>query len=210
RTVVGMLGDKKVRMTVSVVTMRSIEVRNSLIQDLEWEHCFAISGMCRLIGQYVAPLMVEDLELTGLLHDLGALVLIANYPREYEKLVKAANLRDMPIVDAEKKLFGVDRNDVLLHMSESMHLPSTTMQTMRMMSAQQVVENIDSTVDTHLAVLTLAHHIDAMVQDEEGVLPIEKVPDSLSALKQKLDLTDENLDQILDEYQDLLNSVLIA
>lgn len=207
RSAVGMLGVQKVRMTVTVVAMRSIEVKGSPIQDLEWEHCFAISSLCRLIGQYAFPVMMEDLELTGLLHDMGALILIANYPKEYEKLVQAANKRAMPIVDAEKKLFGVDRNEVLMHMSDALHLPDITHRAIEAFRGAASIDSIDTEVDTHVAVLSLAHHIDRGLQ-EDSPLPIEKVPGSLGALKETIGLSDENLDDIYEEYQNLLNSVI--
>lgn len=207
RTAVGMLGAQKVRMAVTVVAMRSVEAKNSPVQELEWEHCFAISTLCRLIGQYAFPVMMEDLELTGLLHDMGALILIANYPKEYEKLVQAANKRDMPIVDAEKKLFGVDRNEVLMYMSDALHLPEITRKAMDAFRQHNPIESIDTEVETHVAVLTLAHLIDRSLQQEQS-LPIEKMANNLGSIKELISLSDENLDDITEEYQNLLNSVI--
>ncbi|MDH5360452.1 MAG: HDOD domain-containing protein [Gammaproteobacteria bacterium] len=207
RIAVGMLGAKKVRMAVTVVSMRSIAASRSQIQELEWEHCFAISALCRLIGQYAFPVMMEDLELTGLLHDMGALILIGNYPKEYEKLVQAANSRTMAIVDAERKYFGVDRNQVLMHMSEGLHLPMITRQAMEAFRAVQPVTSIDSEVDTHLAVLSLAHYIDMSFQDE-SILPLEKLTSDMGSLKAIIGLSDENLDDIMEEYQDILNDLV--
>lgn len=207
RIAVGMLGAKKVRMAVTVVSMRSIAASRSQIQELEWEHCFAISALCRLIGQYAFPVMMEDLELTGLLHDMGALILIGNYPKEYEKLVQAANTRTMAIVDAERKYFGVDRNQVLMHMSEGLHLPMITRQAMEAFRAVQPVTSIDSEVDTHLAVLSLAHYIDMSFQDE-SILPLEKLTSDMGSLKAIIGLSDENLDDIMEEYQDILNDLV--
>lgn len=207
RIAVGMLGAKKVRMAVTVVSMRSIAASRSQIQELEWEHCFAISALCRLIGQYAFPVMMEDLELTGLLHDMGALILIGNYPKEYEKLVQAANSRTMAIVDAERKFFGVDRNEILMHMSEGLHLPAITRQAMEAFRALQPVTSIDSAVDTHLAVLSLAHYIDMSFQ-EESPLPLEKLTSDMASLKTIIGLSDENIDDIMEEYQDILNDLL--
>lgn len=207
RVAVGMLGAKKVRMAVTVVSMRSIAATRSPIQELEWEHCFAISALCRLIGHYAFPVMMEDLELTGLLHDMGALILIGNYPKEYEKLVQAANSRTMAIVDAEKKFFGVDRNEVLMTMSEGLHLPAITRQAMEAFRAVQPVTSIDSAVDTHLAVLSLAHYIDMSFQDESS-LPVEKLTGDMASLKALVGLSDENIDDIMEEYQDILNDLL--
>ncbi|MDH5183840.1 MAG: HDOD domain-containing protein [Gammaproteobacteria bacterium] len=207
RTAVGMLGAKKVRMAVTVVSMRSIAAARSPIQELEWEHCFAISALCRLIGHYAFPVMMEDLELTGLLHDMGALILIGNYPKEYEKLVAAANSRTMAIVDAEKKFFGVDRNEVLMTMSEGLHLPAITRQAMEAFRAVQPVTSIDSAVDTHLAVLSLAHYIDMSFQGENS-LPVEKLTGDMASLKALVGLSDENIDDIMEEYQDILNDLL--
>lgn len=207
RIAVGMLGAKKVRMAVTVVSMRSIAASRSRIQEMEWEHCFAISALCRLIGQFAFPVMMEDLELTGLLHDMGALVLIGNYPKEYEKLVEAANSRAMAIVDAEKKYFGVDRNEVLMYMSEGLHLPAITRQAMEAFRSLQPVTSIESAVDTHLAVLSLAHHIDMSYQDEYP-LPLEKISSDMGSLKTLIGLSDENIDDIMESYQEILNDLL--
>ena len=207
RIAVGMLGAKKVRMAVTVVSMRSIAASRSQIQELEWEHCFAISALCRLIGQYAFPVMMEDLELTGLLHDMGALILIGNYPKEYEKLVQAANTRTMPIVDAEQKLFGVDRNQILMHMSDGLHLPAITREAMEAFRALKPVDSIDTPVETHLAVLSLAHHIDRSFQGE-STLPLEKIGSDLASLKALVGLSDENIDDIMEEYQEILNELI--
>lgn len=207
RIAVGMLGAKKVRMAITVVSMRSIAAARSQIQELEWEHCFAISALCRLIGQCAFPGMMEDLELTGLLHDMGALILIGNYPKEYEKLAQAAKTRTMAIVDAERKFFGVDRNEVLMHMSEGLHLPAITRQAMEAFRSVQPVTSIESEVDTHLAVLSLAHYIDMSFQ-EESSLPLEKLTSDMASLKALVGLSDENIDDIMEEYQDILNDLL--
>ena len=207
RIAVGMLGAKKVRMAVTVVSMRSISASRSRIQEMEWEHCFAISALCRLIGQYAFPVMMEDLELTGLLHDMGALVLIGNYPKEYEKLVQAANSRAMAIVDAEKKYFGVDRNEVLMLMTEGLHLPAITRQAMEAFRALQPITSIDSAVNTHLAVLSLAHYIDMSFQGENP-LPLEKIGSDMGSLKTLIGLSDENIDDIMESYQEILNDLL--
>lgn len=207
RNAIGMLGAKKVQMAVSVVAMRSIEANKTAMQEYLWEHSFGIATLCKLIAQYAFPVMVDDIELTGLLHDMGALILSANYPMEYEKLALAAKQRNIAIEAAETKFFTIDRGELLARMADELHLPEATRKASEMFRAQKNVSSVESDADIHHAVLLLAHLIDQMLNTGSDT-PVERTVDNVPHIQSVIGLSNEHLDEINDEYQNVLNSTI--
>lgn len=205
RNAIGMLGAKKVQMAVSVVAMRSIEANKTAMQEYLWEHSFGIATLCKLISQYAFPVLVDDIELTGLLHDMGALILSANFPMEYEKLALAAKQRNLPIEAAEQKFFQIDRGELLARMADELHLPDATRKASDMFRSQKSVTSIETDAEIHHAVLLLAHLIDKMLNTGSET-PVERTVDSVPHIQSIIGLSNEHIDEINDEYQNVLNS----
>ncbi|MBD3671226.1 MAG: HDOD domain-containing protein, partial [Gammaproteobacteria bacterium] len=84
RQAISILGSKNVRMAVVVATMRHFDREPSELAQTFWDHSFDIATLCRLIARKVALRLVEDIELTGLLHEMGSLVLITNFKDQYQ------------------------------------------------------------------------------------------------------------------------------
>lgn len=207
RNAIGMLGAKKVSMAVSVVAMRSIEANKTAMQEYLWEHSFGIATLCKLIAQYSFPVLVDDIELTGLLHDMGALILSANFPLEYEKLAQAAKQRNLPIEDAERKFFQLERGELLMRMADELHLPEATRKASAMFRSQTPVISLDTNAEIHHAVLVMSHLIDLSL-NKGSETPQEKVVGTIPQLQALIGLSNEHLDEIYDEYQNVLNSTI--
>jgi HD-like signal output (HDOD) protein/CheY-like chemotaxis protein len=73
-----------------------------------WDHCNWVGMYARLIAiaEDAEPMLQEECLLSGLLHDLGVLVLIANLPREYAEASKIAIQQKIPLHEAERERFG--------------------------------------------------------------------------------------------------------
>jgi HD-like signal output (HDOD) protein/CheY-like chemotaxis protein len=73
-----------------------------------WDHCNWVGVYARriAIAENATALMQEECLLSGLLHDLGILVLIANLPQEYAEVSKAATQQHIPLHKAERDHFG--------------------------------------------------------------------------------------------------------
>ena len=71
-------------------------------------HCFATAVAARQIAQFEHQQddVAEAAFTAGLLHDIGRLVLISNLPDQYAEAVNRSQRESIPLVDAERAVFG--------------------------------------------------------------------------------------------------------
>ena len=77
-------------------------------------HSVAVSTYAKQIAAAEASAtdLREKAVLAGLLHDVGQLVLIANFPKEYREIRQAAQRRTIPLSRMEKEVLGSTHADV--------------------------------------------------------------------------------------------------
>ncbi|MFO8155558.1 MAG: HDOD domain-containing protein [Pseudomonadota bacterium] len=207
RHAVSMLGLKKVRMAVMVVAMRQSRQQGGAILEGLWEHAFAMAALMRRIAGRGPSTLADDLEFTGLMHDMGALVLAANYPDAYRTLFQEAAAEEADILAAERAVFGVDRSTVLAGMGERLHLPGIILEAEAAFRAGADVGSAEGEVETHHAVLALAHHLDRMAH-AGSQRPREPVGPKAETLRRALNLGAEDIDDLVDEFESLLDESL--
>lgn len=73
-----------------------------------WEHSVATGALAKRIAREggLGPEDVDYALLAGLLHDTGELVLVANLPEEYAKVLQAAGAKGITVWEAELEIFG--------------------------------------------------------------------------------------------------------
>lgn len=72
-----------------------------------WEHSLSVAIAARLIAKRM-NLDMDTAYTAGLLHDLGALVLVTQYPRQYETAIAYRHEHKLSQFDAERKVLGID------------------------------------------------------------------------------------------------------
>jgi len=189
-----------VRMAVVVATMRSFSSEPNPLSTLFWQHSFAIASLCRIITRMVEPRKAEDVELTGLLHEMGCLILIRNFPDQYAEVVDTARRDGMLLEACEKEVFGVNHNELLARLVDEFRLPEITLYALHDLADLEKVEMLGRDVDLHMAVLALAHHILYSVEGL-GQHPREGMPEELGSLRDKLELSEEDIQSIIDEFR---------
>jgi HD-like signal output (HDOD) protein len=90
-----------------------------------WEHSFAVSACARKIAelQRVSPKQLDDAVSAGLLHDTGKLVLASCLPQEYKQALELVAGMNMPLVEAERQVFGCGHAEVGAHLLGLWGLP---------------------------------------------------------------------------------------
>ena len=94
--------------------------------------CYVLSvgAAARKIAETVNFRSSEEAFIAGLLHDVGLMFFLYNYPKEYRTLI--GNRRgDATLVEAEQELFGIDHSDISYHMAEAWGLPADTCEAIR-------------------------------------------------------------------------------
>lgn len=202
RQAISILGSKNVRMAVVVATMRHFDREPSPLAQIFWDHSFAIATLCKLIARKVAPRLVEDIELTGLLHEMGCLVLITNFKDQYQEVVDTSLKEGLSLEEVEKQVFGVNHNELLTRLLDEMRLPEMTFYAIDGLAELDEVELLGRDVDIHMAVVAFAHHLlNSLPQAVQH--PVEHMPDNLESLRDKLELSSADVDKILSDFQEL-------
>ncbi len=70
-----------------------------------WEHSLGCAVASRLIAKKKGLEGYEDVYVAGLLHDIGKLVLILEFPKEYEQAMEEAEIKGITIFEAEEEHF---------------------------------------------------------------------------------------------------------
>ena len=82
-------------------------VSEQIIKDV-YDHSMKTGKLARdiALSASVSKEQADEAFLAGLLHDIGKLVVVQNVPEEYGKLLANRLVRDIPIVEEERKRFG--------------------------------------------------------------------------------------------------------
>lgn len=76
-----------------------------------WRHSIATAICAELISRTLR--MKHDFAFTaGLLHDIGRLVLVTRFPKEYEQVIAHREQQDCYLLDAEQAVMGIDHVSV--------------------------------------------------------------------------------------------------
>jgi len=78
------------------------------------DHSLAVAALAKPVARSLGlpPAAVDDAFVGGLLHDLGKLVLVCNYPEQYETATQEARQEQIPDRDAESRIFGTSHAEV--------------------------------------------------------------------------------------------------
>jgi HD-like signal output (HDOD) protein len=79
-----------------------------------WKHSLACGIAARLIGSYKNFLNIEQLFISGLLHDLGKLIIFKNHPREAATALSQAGRSESWDYIIEGKIFGFVKQHYLM------------------------------------------------------------------------------------------------
>ncbi|MGM0412070.1 MAG: HDOD domain-containing protein [Pseudomonadota bacterium] len=207
RQAVSILGLANVRLAVMVASMRDFAgaYRDHPLANAIWAHSFTMAGLMRAIADMVVPRRAEDIELTGLLHEMGALILLTNFPEEYTRLADEALAEDAFLEDREKAFFGVTHNELVGRVIDEIRLPDASRGAITDFPFMEQVPLAGREVDDHLAVLALAHHL----HEEAGRQPHhprERIPDERDRLVAELGLDEADLEALRQQHGALRDS----
>jgi HD-like signal output (HDOD) protein len=93
-----------------------------------WKHSLACGITARLIASYKNFLNIEQLFISGLLHDLGKLIIFKNHPREATAALSQARRSESLHYLMEQTFFGFDHLQVGLALAEKWKLPLSLQQ----------------------------------------------------------------------------------
>ena len=112
------LGFQAVRNIVIATAAQSFLTRKSKISEKIWAHSLAAALTARLLAKRIHFNDPEMAFLTGLLHDIGHVLLFNGDPRGYERIIDQVQQSDQPLYLKEIELYRFDHAAVAFALLE--------------------------------------------------------------------------------------------
>ncbi|MCP4631680.1 MAG: HDOD domain-containing protein [candidate division Zixibacteria bacterium] len=113
---------KAIVLSVSVYEHFKTEENNSIDLKLFWKHCLEVAILSRNISEKFRYEIPEEAFVTGLLHDMGILILHKHFPEEYAGILN--EVKDGKLLyECENEVFGCNHADVIGFLAEKWNLP---------------------------------------------------------------------------------------
>jgi putative nucleotidyltransferase with HDIG domain len=93
-----------------------------------WKHCIGCAVASRVLAEAADLRNPDEIFTGGLLHDIGKLVTAVHFPEKYSAVVNDVQATGIPMVDAERKLFGYDHCQVGSSLAVQWRFPPDTAQ----------------------------------------------------------------------------------
>jgi len=124
------------------------------------------SVYCALVAKKLSNLLLEDngeaMFLTGLLHDVGTLILFSRLPEQAQQIVDRAEQSGRSLAEVENEVLGFDSAQLGSTLLESWHLPKRLWEPVRF----QYHPEITATYQTETEILKLARLVTDCVEPE--------------------------------------------
>lgn len=163
-----------------------------------WDHSVGCAVVARLIALRKGLKEPDEVSVAGLLHDIGKVILILEYPREYEAAIKDAQTQGVIISETEKNHFAESHANVGGWLAEKWRFPRNLV---------EVIENHHKPQLSRLAQTETAivHLSDILVRARGmGFAGDNSLPVINAAAFETLKLTETDLKEILKEMESSL------
>ena len=87
-----------------------------------WDHSIGCAIGAKVIGDYLRYDKIEELFVSGLLHDIGKIVEMVFLPKDFEKVVSLVKDENVLIAEAEKRVLNYTHADVGALLSEKWNM----------------------------------------------------------------------------------------
>jgi putative nucleotidyltransferase with HDIG domain len=156
-TVLGFATLKNVLLSMSVIDLFSSVNRGIDLPGL-WNHSIATAVGAKLISQRLHYPNGEKAYTTGLLHDIGKIIIAKYIPGGLQRAVAASRGQNLKLESAEVHVLGASHADVGAWLLHQWRLPSTLVEAVRLHHQPTLSQdNYDLTAIVYLANI-LAHH----------------------------------------------------
>jgi putative nucleotidyltransferase with HDIG domain len=167
-----------------------------------WTHSVGCAVAARSIAEKKGVKDPEEFSIAGLLHDIGKVILVLEYQKDYEKAMEGAANARIPIYEAEKKVFSSGHAEVAMWLAEKWRFPRNLI---------DVIAYHHHPDLSHIAPFETAiiHVADVLVHARgTGFAGDHFVPDLNTEAFDLLSLSDDDIEEILmkiDEATDAIN-----
>jgi putative nucleotidyltransferase with HDIG domain len=163
-----------------------------------WEHSIGCAVMARIIAKKKQFKEPEEVSVGGLLHDIGKVILILQFPDDYQKAMSEAEKTNITIAEAERNFFAANHASAGAWVARKWSFP------------RNLTDMIECHHRPHLAKnapfqTAVVHLSDVLLRGRGfGFAGDNKMPAVNPATWEKLQLSKEDILDVLSESEDAL------
>lgn len=158
-----------------------------------WHHAIASAVCARVLAPHL-KINPEHAYTAGLLHDIGRLVLVTQFPSHYATTMAHHTQHGCPLLDSEQAVLGVDHAVVGQALMRHWKFPET----MQLAVASHHTPPVAGAHPLSLAVIaanTIAHALDLSMGDGDSVAPLS------DSFREQLGMDEKTLWQVFAETE---------
>lgn len=110
-------------LVLSASVLDILELMNKLLAGL-WEHSLATARLGHVLSERLRLPNPEEVAVSGLLHDLGKVVVAQRFPAEFRQIRHTVEARGCSLAEAEREVLGVHHAEIALWLLKKWGLPS--------------------------------------------------------------------------------------
>ena len=163
-----------------------------------WEHSIGCAVMARIIAKKKQFKEPEEVSVGGLLHDIGKVILILQFPDDYQKAMSEAEKTNITIAEAERNFFAANHASAGAWVARKWSFPRNLTDMIECHHRPHLAKNASfQTAVVHLSDVLLRGRGFGFAGDN-------KVPAVNPATWEKLQLSKEDILDVLSESEDAL------
>jgi HD-like signal output (HDOD) protein len=94
-------------------------------KKLLWTHgLYTNKIMLGIYKRFLGKTLLPIYSATGLLHDIGKIILFVNFPQNYEKVFQLSHKGKLKFIDVEKEVLSICHNEIGAHLLDWWDIPS--------------------------------------------------------------------------------------
>lgn len=110
----GLANIKNIVLSISIIQTGSKQHNSFLTNDILWKHASLTNKMVHLIYEQLLNKKIPSISATaGLLHDIGKVILLKNFPQQYQQVTDQVLIdRNSTICDVENNILQVSHQEI--------------------------------------------------------------------------------------------------
>ena len=121
-SVLGITTVKCLALSLSIFNHKHISSASGIKSQEFFSYILLVAAGSQLLAQEIKYKVPEEAMVAGLMHDIGIIFLLRNFPEEYNKIIKKMD-QGINLYKAEKSTFGIDHSEIGYYIAQHWNIP---------------------------------------------------------------------------------------